>query len=108
MRNPVRNIVPAVCVLSALLAFALPASADDDAAAQMEAISKAAKLIAPEQAVERAVTAKPGTVLDIDLDRKFQGYYYEVELIDAAGIEWEVEIDASSGEVRRVKRDWFD
>jgi uncharacterized membrane protein YkoI len=107
MRNSVRNFIAAACILSPVLAFALPASAEDDAA-EMEAISKAAKLITPQRAVERAVEAKPGTVLDVDLDQKLQGYYYEVELIDAAGVEWEIDIEASSGEVRRVKRDWLD
>jgi uncharacterized membrane protein YkoI len=86
-------------------AFALPAAADDDDTAEMRALSTAAGLISPEQAIEKALAAKPGTAIDADLDRKLGKYYYEVEVIDAQGVEWEVHLDATTGEVKRVKRD---
>lgn len=86
-------------------AFALPAAADDDDVAEMRAISSAAGLISPEQAIEKALAAKPGTAIDADLDRKLGKYYYEVEVIDAQGVEWEIHLDAKTGEVKRVKRD---
>lgn len=87
--------------------FASPVSADDDMT-EMRAISKVANLITPEKAIEKALSVKPGTVVDTDIDRKFKGYYYEIEIINAQAVEWEVEIDAKTGEVRPVKRDWFD
>jgi uncharacterized membrane protein YkoI len=72
----------------------------------MRAVSAAVGLISPEQAVERALAAKAGTVVDVDLERKRGQHYYEIEIIDAQGVEWEIDIDAKSGEVRRTKRDW--
>ncbi len=89
--------------------FALPAAADDDDVAEMRAISAAAGLISPEQAIEKALAAKPGTAIEADLDRKLGKYYYEVEVIDAQGVEWEIYLDAATGEVKHVKRDsdWF-
>lgn len=87
------------------VAFALPAAADDDDA-EMRAMSSAAGLISPEQAIEKAVAAKPGTAIDTDLDRKLGKYYYEVEVIDGQGVKWEVHLDAATGEVKRVERDW--
>lgn len=88
-------------------AIATPVFADNDEARD-RAIVKAANLITPEQASEKALAAKPGTVTDIDLDRKWKTYYYEVEIVDANAVEWEVDIDAKTGSVRRIKRDWFD
>lgn len=90
--------------MPATLAFAQ----DADDMAEMKAISKSANLIPPEQAIEKALAAKPGTVIDADIDRKFKKFYYEIEIVDAQGTEWEVDIDAMTGEVRRVKKDWFD
>jgi len=47
-----------------------------------------------------------GTVVDVNLDRKRGQHHNEIEIIDAQGVEWEIDIDAKSGEVRRTKRDW--
>ena len=94
------------CGAAALVPVAFAQDADD--MAEMQAKAKAANLIAPEQAVAKALAAKPGTVVDADIDRKFKKYYYEIEIVDAEGVEWEIDIDAKSGEVRRVKKDWFD
>ena len=103
-KNPMYAAVTAVAI-----AFAAPVLAQDaDDLAEMQAVSKSAGLIAPEQAVEKALAVKPGTVVDADVDRKFGKFYYEVEIVDAQGIEWEVDIDAKTGKVRRVKKDWFD
>ncbi|HWA14058.1 MAG TPA: PepSY domain-containing protein [Burkholderiales bacterium] len=96
-------------ILAAAAAFAPAALAQDaDDMAQMQAIARAAGLIPPEQAMEKALAARPGTIVDADVDRKFRKHYYEVEIVDAQGVEWEVDIDAKTGEVRRVKKDWFD
>lgn len=85
------------------------AVADDDDAEKMLLISKAAGLISVEQATEKALIAKPGTVIEAELDkRKYpQGWDYEFEIIDAKGIEWDVDVDAKTGEARKVSRDWF-
>lgn len=83
--------------------------ADDDDAAEMLLIAKAAGLISVEQATEKALAAKPGTVIEVELDdRKWpKGWDYEFEIIDAQGHEWDVNIDAKTGETRKVSRDWF-
>jgi uncharacterized membrane protein YkoI len=99
-----------LCALIALIGSTTtcsPLHADDDMAKD-RAIAKAAGLLTPEQAGEKALTAKAGTVIEIDLDRGFKGYYYEAEIIDADAVEWEVHIDAKTGAVRGVRKDWFD
>jgi uncharacterized membrane protein YkoI len=107
--NPraIRTALTTLAISTAAFMFAARAGAEDDMT-EMRAISKAANLITPEIAIEKALAAKPGTVVDTDLDRKFKGYYYEIEIVDAQAVEWELDIDAKTGEVRRIKRDWFD
>jgi uncharacterized membrane protein YkoI len=98
-------------ILIAGLAFALsgPALADGDDPEKMRRIAEAASLISLEQATQKALAAKPGTIIEVELDdRKWpQGWDYEFEIIDANGKEWDVDIDAKTGKVRKVKSDWF-
>ena len=53
--------------------------------------------------------AKPGVVKEVELERrKFKsGWDYEVEIVDSNGAEWEVYIDAKTGKVNSINRDWF-
>lgn len=96
-----------VAVLTACVT--LPALADDDLP-KMRAIAAGAKLISLEDAQAKALAAKPGTIVDVDLERRFMGrnYDYEFEVIDAEGKEWEVNINARDGSVRSVRQDWFE
>jgi uncharacterized membrane protein YkoI len=93
---------------SATCLFSAAAAADDDHQ-EMMAVVKAAGLIPIEQASEKALAAKPGSIIDSDLDDRTwpEGWDYEFEIIDADGKEWEVVVDAKTGETRKVKRDWF-
>lgn len=99
-----RIAIPALIALFA----AAPALADDDRI-EMEALAKQFGFISLEQAQAKALAAKPGVVTDADLDdRDFgKGWDYEFEIADADGREWEVYVDAKSGEVRKVSREWF-
>lgn len=84
------------------------ALAEDDAV-KMRSIAEAAGLISLEQAQEKALASKPGTVIEVELDDRSwpKGWDYEFEIIDADGKEWDVDVDAKTGEVRKVDADWF-
>ena len=57
-------------------------------------------IVAFDQLEATALALHPGsTLLDTDLDEAYGKYLYQVELEDADGIEWEVELDALSGHV---------
>ncbi len=89
---------------------AMSAQADDDDAAEVQAISQAAGLLTVQEASEKALAAKPGTIVDTDLDQRrwpSAGWDYEFDIVDAQGQKWEVEIDAKTGEPRKVMRDYF-
>jgi uncharacterized membrane protein YkoI len=64
-------------------------------------------LISLEQAKTKALTVKPGFVKEVELENKKygKGWDYEVEILDADGVEWEVDIDAKTGEVISIKID---
>jgi uncharacterized membrane protein YkoI len=93
-----------------VLSFGLSsvACADDDIY-EIQQISQSFGLISLDEAKSKALTAKAGVVKDVDLEnRKFKkGWDYEFEILDADGTEWEVLVDAKTGTVSNISRDWF-
>lgn len=98
-----------LCAVSILsFGFTSLAFADDDLY-EMQQISKSFNLISLEEAQSKALAAKPGMIEEAELEnRKFKkGWDYEFEILDADGGEWEVLVDAKTGEVTNISRDWF-
>ncbi len=106
MKKPISTFTLASLISLSLLS---PLAFADDDIHEIEAISKELGLITLDQAKAKALAAKPGAVADVDLEnRKFgKGWDYEFEIVDADGREWEVLVDAKTGAVRDVSRDWF-
>lgn len=106
MKKTLHHFVLATAITLAMFGVA---HADDDDIQEMEAISKSFGLIPLEQAKASALQAKPGVVKDAELEsRTFdKGWDYEFEIVDADGKEWEVNVDAKTGKVSNIKRDWF-
>ena len=53
-----------------------------------------------------AVAKHPGsTVTDSELEEEYGRYIYKVELRDAQNVEWDVDLDAKTGEVLKDARD---
>lgn len=46
-----------------------------------------------------------GRVTEIELDREWSGDVYEIEIQTADGYEWDVEMDAETGEILKEKRE---
>lgn len=84
------------------------AYADDDLQ-EIQAVTKEFGLISLDEAKIKALAAKPGVVKDADLENRklSKGWDYEFEIVDADGTEWEVNVDAKTGKVGGINRDWF-
>ncbi len=106
MKNMIRAILLANVLL---LGFAAPVQADEEDPQKITEMAKSFGLITLDQAQAKALAAKPGVVKEVELEgRKFsKGWDYEFEIVDDDGQEWEVNIDAKSGAVTSVRRDWF-
>lgn len=106
MRKSIHTLTLASLISLSLLS---PLAFADDDIHEIEAISKELGLITLEQARTKALAEKPGAVADVDLEnRKFgKGWDYEFEIVDADGREWDVLVDAKTGAVRDVSREWF-
>ncbi len=64
-------------------------------------------VIKPFETLNQTALAKhPGATLgETELEREYGRYVYKVELRDAQGVKWDVDIDAATGEVLDDRRD---
>ncbi|WP_411382447.1 PepSY domain-containing protein [Pseudomonas sp. MPB26] len=63
-------------------------------------------IVAFDQLEATALDLHPGSrLLDTDLDEEYGRYLYQVELEDAQGIEWDIELDALTGQVLKNHQD---
>ena len=73
---------------------------------QIPELVKSGKIKPLEELNQAALKLHPGaTITDSDLDNHFNSYEYEVELRDAKGVEWDVDLNAATGEVLKNKQD---
>ncbi len=93
-------------IFSVVSVMSFPVLADD--LHEIETKSEQLGLISIEEAKSIALEAKPGIIDDIDLENRavFGGWDYEIEVLGKDGKEWDVYINAETGEVRKVSRDW--
>ncbi len=99
-----RNLVFISAILG--LTSAGVVCADDVSPDQAIKLMQAGK-IKPFEKLNKAALAKhPGaTVEETDLEKEYGGYIYKIELRDAQGIPWEMDLDAVSGKLIRNQQD---
>ncbi|CAI8806111.1 Peptidase propeptide and YPEB domain protein [compost metagenome] len=73
---------------------------------QIPQLVKDGKIKPLEELNQIVLKLHPGaTITDSDLDNHFNSYEYEVELRDANNVEWDVDVNAATGEVLKNKKD---
>jgi len=73
---------------------------------QIPQLVKDGKIKPLEELNQIVLKLHPGaTITDSDLDNHFNNYEYEVELRDAKNVEWDVDLNAATGEVLKNKQD---
>ena len=96
----------ALFTAAALTLTAGLAQADDVPVSQIPQLVKDGKIKSVEALNKIVMDLHPGaTITDSDLDNHFNGYEYEVELRDGQGVEWDVDLNAATGEVLKNKQD---
>jgi uncharacterized membrane protein YkoI len=105
--------IKTISALAIAVAIPFAAHADSDnhrSNGQRDAeIVKAFGLIPAEQAREIAMKEFPGVVTELELDDRDygKGWKWEVEVVNADGKKVEVDLDAKTGKVLKVDKDWF-
>ena len=96
----------ALFTAAALTLTAGLAQAADVPVDQIPQLVKDKKIMPLEELNQIVLKLHPGaTITDSDLDQHPSLYEYEVELKDAKGVEWDVDLNAATGEVLKNKQD---
>jgi uncharacterized membrane protein YkoI len=78
---------------------------DQDDDEELSAEDKKKVKITLEQAKAIALKRVPGTILDAELEKEHGRIQYAIDVCDAKGILWDVEIDAVTGDVLQAVED---
>ena len=96
----------ALFTAAALTLTAGLAQAADVPVDQIPQLVKDGKIKPLEELNHIVLKLHPGaTITDSDLDKHSNIYEYEVELRDAKNVEWDVDLNAATGEVLKNKQD---
>jgi uncharacterized membrane protein YkoI len=96
----------ALFTAAALTLTAGLAQAKDVPVDQIPQLVKDGKIKPLEELNQIVMKLHPGaTITDSDLDNHTTLYEYEVEIKDAQGVEWDVDLNAATGEVLKNKKD---
>lgn len=101
------NKITLATLVSSVLTFsAAGVMAADDMATMQKQVEQFG-LISVEEAKNIALQTKPGMVKDIELDGidNGGGWEYEIEVVQEDGTEWDIDVHAKTGEVRKIERD---
>jgi uncharacterized membrane protein YkoI len=92
-------------LLLALVA-AGPAMAGSLDADDARRLRDAGEILPLSEILQRARDAQPGRVIEVELEDTGEEVVYELEVLDAGGVVWELQLDARSGAVlKRVPED---
>lgn len=97
-----RVLAPGLCLALSLSASKVLAEGDPDLDALREAV-RAGKAVPLETILADAMRRVPGKVVEVEVD--LEDDEYEIEVLDADGVVWELEYRASSGALIEIERD---
>lgn len=83
-----------------------PVQADSDADRARRLVQQGA-ILPLEEILPLVRAARPGTLIELELhyEREHDAHVYEMEILDADGRLWEVELDATTGTLIEVEPD---
>ncbi|MDP3847434.1 MAG: PepSY domain-containing protein [Pseudomonas sp.] len=100
------NAFSKLFTVAALSAVAALAQARDLGADETQKLIAAGTIQSVEKLNAAAIFKHPGaTIEETDLEQENGQYIYEVDLHDAQGLQWDLELDATNGKVLKDHQD---
>ena len=88
-----------------LAVLALPALADDDDQDRARRALEAGEILPLSEILKTAEAARPGRVIEVELERDDGRWTYELELVTSEGHLYEMELDAATATVLELERE---
>lgn len=111
MKNNTPKLKPvflAGLVAAIFISFSIPAKAGEDIShVEARKLQASGEILPLEKITEIARSIKPGDILETELERSRKSgiYIYELEILDAKGVVWELDINAKTGELIKIEID---
>jgi uncharacterized membrane protein YkoI len=101
----IKSTAKALLTISVFAGGASPALADDVDLVQVRKLQASGAILSFEKIAELARAIKPGDILETELEKRKGHYVYEVEMLDAKGVVWELKLNANTGELIKLEID---
>lgn len=88
-----------------LTCLGTPVFADRDDQDRARLALEAGEILPLSEILAAAEKARPGRVIEVDLERDDGRWIYELELVSPDGLVYEMEIDGASGAVLEIERE---
>ncbi|MDQ3732118.1 MAG: PepSY domain-containing protein [Pseudomonadota bacterium] len=106
MKSNIMNKPSMVTTIAGLVRLAAAGAGQaDENPAVLARLIESGELLSWKAAGKKAKELRPGArVSQTDLDREWNRYVYKREVVDANGVEWDIDLDAKTGEVLMQER----
>lgn len=68
-------------------------------------LKQSGRIMPLEDLISQVRSEYPGRIIEVELDDDDGRYVYELELVDENGVVWDLEVDASTGQVLKYEQD---
>lgn len=100
------NIIPKYALIAGLITFTASVQARDVTPEEALKLRDSGTIQSLEKLNELALAQYPGSVIrETELENESGRYIYELEVVDAQGIEWDLELDATNGQILKNHQD---
>jgi uncharacterized membrane protein YkoI len=101
------QILVALFAVQALIFTSPSIAAEDISPQQARKLIEAGEIMQFEKIAEIALSIKPGRILESELERSRRTgmYIYDIEILDDKGVVWELNLNAKTGELIKLKID---
>ncbi len=96
----------ATAILLAALLVPFPARATEAyGPAEAKTLVEQGAILPLKQLVQKAEQLRAGRLLEADLRKKHGRYIYNIEILDAKGVVWELKFNAATGELLEIEEE---
>lgn len=92
-------------LIAFFIAFSHSVTYAKDDLALAKKLSAQGKILPLTDILARAKRYKAGEVIEVEFEQKSRRYVYEIEVLDAKGMVWEIKLDAKTGELIKLELD---
>ncbi|HAO24626.1 MULTISPECIES: PepSY domain-containing protein [unclassified Methylophaga] len=105
MKKPLNAILQGLGLLMMTAFISGPVVADDVSHSEARMLRESGKILPLETIIEKAKAYRKGEVIDTELERDDGMLVYEIEILDEQGRVWELEFDATNGDLLELELD---